>query len=67
METNDVLMLTPSQVADWLGVTTQTLRNWRLKGVEPPSRGEGINRRYPSDEFFEWCKTSRHGRRRVSV
>lgn len=39
--------LTISEAADWLGVSTQTLRRWEREGrITPPQRTEGGQRRY---------------------
>ena len=39
--------LTISEAANWLGVSTQTLRRWEREGrIAPPQRTEGGQRRY---------------------
>jgi predicted site-specific integrase-resolvase len=34
-EDDEDLLMTPTQVKDWLGVSPATLRRWRVQGIGP--------------------------------
>lgn len=48
-------MLTPAQVADRLGVSENTLRNWRKDGTGPRAVFLSVRTiRYPEDDLVAW-------------
>ena len=48
--------LTLSEVADWLGVHSSTVRNWADKGLLPSHRTQGGHRRFRRPELEIWAK-----------
>src|SRR6185437_9016032 len=47
-------LLTQEEVADWLGVSSRTLRRWRAQGVGPPATTALHTIRYPVDGVLAW-------------
>lgn len=53
--TTQQTQLTPSQVADRIGVSTRTLARWRARNEGPPFITlSDRTARYPSDGFERW-------------
>jgi predicted site-specific integrase-resolvase len=46
-----------SEAADFLGVTTRTLRRWELDGDGPPRLPKG-RARYPWEQLREWAASA---------
>jgi predicted site-specific integrase-resolvase len=57
---NDTVLLTPTQVADRLHVSTRTLERWRCDGYGPPYRKLGRKVVYEQSELNEWCAGKRY-------
>lgn len=51
--------LTLSEVAEWLGVHSSTVRNWADKGLLPSHRTQGGHRRFHREELDLWAKSQR--------
>ena len=47
-------LLTPREVAHYLGIHPQTLKEWRSKGYGPPAIHVGGLRRYRPDVVAAW-------------
>lgn len=47
-------LLTPSEVAEVLGVPLATLYNWRLRHSGPPALKIGRHLRYRSSDLLRW-------------
>ena len=56
--------LNPSEMADFLGVTTRTLQRWREKGDGPEFYMLGREPRYPLAWHAEWREAQRVRSRR---
>jgi len=51
--------LAPKQIADDIGVTLATLRNWRLRRFGPPYLKLGKSVRYPQADYLAWRESKR--------
>lgn len=58
-------MLSPRQLADYLGVPVKTLYDWRWKGEGPPGYRVGRHVRYRVEDVEAWLEehADRRGRR----
>ncbi len=56
-------MLSPKQLADYLGVPIKTLYDWRWKGEGPPGYRVGRHVRYRAEDVEAWLEE--HADRRV--
>ncbi|SFD67380.1 DNA binding domain-containing protein, excisionase family [Actinopolyspora alba] len=45
---------TPADVADYLGVPTNTIYQWRSRGSGPPGRRLGKHLRFKPDDVEAW-------------
>ncbi len=52
-------LLTPGDVAAYLGVPTGTLANWRYQGVGPPFVHVGRLVRYRAEDVDTWIQLNR--------
>ena len=59
--------LNPTEMADFLGVTTRTLQRWREQGNGPDFYMLGREPRYPLAWHAEWRESQRVSRRRETV
>lgn len=51
-------MLRPREAAEYLGVTTETLRAWRQRGVGPDYvQHEDGHARYPAERLVRYIET----------
>lgn len=50
-------LLTPDDVAAFLGVPKATLYAWRHRGEGPPALRVGRHIRYPQEPLDEWLST----------
>lgn len=51
-------LLTTAELAESIGVSPRTLRNWRAKGLGPvPTRLSPKDVRYAVDDVQEWIKS----------
>ena len=57
-EVSQERLLTPAEVARWLGVTEKCLSNWRVRGGDAPQVCRiGYNRvRYRKEDVTDWIK-----------
>jgi excisionase family DNA binding protein len=53
---NDKPYLSPGEAAEFIGVATQTLANWRAKGSGPRHRKIGRLVRYSRDDIVAWIE-----------
>jgi excisionase family DNA binding protein len=51
--------MTLTQVADWLGIHSSTVRHWADKGSLPSHRTQGGHRRFRRSELELWAKSQR--------
>lgn len=57
-------LATPAQVAEFLQVTPEALRQWAHRGEGPPSvKITGQTRRYDWAEVLAWVEEKKGGRR----
>jgi excisionase family DNA binding protein len=57
-------LLTPSELAEMLGVPIATLYAWRYHGKGPPALRIGRHLRYPAEELRQWIGDRARGERR---
>lgn len=60
-------LATPREVADYLGVSVDTLKDWRLKKTGPSYTPMGRHVRYDWSDVNAWVKTRKVGTRKVST
>lgn len=58
-------LLTPSELAEILGVPVATLYAWRYQSKGPPAIRIGRHLRYPADGLRSWIKERGTGERRA--
>ena len=51
--------LTPKELADDIGITLGTLRNWRTRRFGPPYWKLGKSVRYPRADYLAWRERNR--------
>jgi len=51
--------MTLSQVAEWLGIHSSTVRHWADSGTLPGHRTQGGHRRFRRSELELWAKSQR--------
>lgn len=51
--------MTLSEVAEWLGIHSSTVRHWADKGALPSHRTQGGHRRFRRSELELWAKSQR--------